>query len=123
MAYEPWRDFFRHPPRGTYMFDKGYFNITRQSFPEASRDLTIFEGFNEDYNTIHCTDMAPRYWPCPPELVRTPSSAVGATLTKRSLSLGRLSASYIVDAEDFFKASDTTWIWNSLTSMSLTPGF
>ncbi|KPM38243.1 hypothetical protein AK830_g8303 [Neonectria ditissima] len=143
MNYEPWREFFCFAD-GKYHADSGERvsillissnNLTSISFvigtrmlvshslPRTLKDLTIFEDFNEDYTFIHCTDMMAKEYPCPPELVRTPSQAVGAALAKRSLSLNRLAASYMVDAADFFKVTKPEWSWNSLTAIHLTSRF
>ncbi|RYP76928.1 hypothetical protein DL771_001481 [Monosporascus sp. 5C6A] len=115
--YEPWREFFRCPQ---YHQDRGYQNIILTSLPETLKTLTIFEDFNEDYNIVHCFHYITREWPYPPELVRTPNPSVGAALAYRSLGLERLSASYIVDAKDFFRACEPKWMWDNLTSLTLT---
>ncbi|RYP39366.1 hypothetical protein DL766_000391 [Monosporascus sp. MC13-8B] len=115
--YEPWREFFRYPQ---YYRDPGYRNIILTSLPETLKVLTIFEDFNEDYNIVHCFHYITREWPYPPDLVRTPNPSVGAALAYRSLGLEKLSASYMVDAKDFFKACEPNWVWDNLTSLTLT---
>ncbi|RYP20711.1 hypothetical protein DL765_002661 [Monosporascus sp. GIB2] len=115
--YEPWREFFRCPQ---YYRDRGYQNIILTSLPETLKVLTIFEDFNEDYNIVHCFNYIMREWPHLPELVRTPNPSVGAALASRSLGLERFSASYMVDAKDFFKACESNWVWDNLTSLTLT---
>lgn len=78
-----------------------------QSLPGAVRELTLFEDFNEDYNTIFSTDpIIANHNPPIPELLRARSWAAGQVLAARSLNLVRLSASYIVDANDVFAAVD-----------------
>lgn len=56
----------------------------------------------------------------PAELVRTPSTPASIDLAYRSIKLERVAASYCIDAVFFFRASKPDWIWNSLTSLSLT---
>jgi hypothetical protein len=88
--------------------------------PETLKILTIFEEFKEDYNIVHCFHYITREWLYLPELIRTPSPSVSAALAYRSVGLERLFASYMIDAKDFFKASEPNWIWNNLTSLALT---
>lgn len=98
----------------------GYRDIILTSLPETLKVLTILEDFNEDCNIVHCFHYITREWPYRPELVKTPSPLVGAALACRSVGLERLSASYMVDAKDFFKACEPNWVWDNLTSLALT---
>ena len=41
-------------------------------------------------------------------------------IAETSLNLEHLSASFIVDARHFFQARQSTWVWNKLTSLTLT---
>ena len=90
------------------------------SLPETLKSLTIFEDSNEDYNIVHCFHCVAREWPHLPELVRTPSPSIGAALAHRSVGLEKLFASYIVDANDFFRACKPYWTWDNLTTLTLT---
>jgi hypothetical protein len=138
IIYEPWRDFFRY--NGRYIQDRGklrfmysfqetsikildfigFMDIILTSLPATLKDLTLFEDFNEDYNVVFFNDYITREWPQFPELIRTPCPSIGAALAWRSIGLAKLSASYIVDANDFFKACKSDWTWTNLTSLALT---
>ncbi|KAF4506595.1 hypothetical protein G6O67_006663 [Ophiocordyceps sinensis] len=93
----------------------------------------LFRDFNEAYDTVITDDTGnDNDFEGQPELLQelrtmsTPgifmraSPDIGAALAKRSLSLVRLSASYIAEASDFFAARDPAWVWDSLLSLSLT---
>ncbi|POR32134.1 Uncharacterized protein TPAR_07636 [Tolypocladium paradoxum] len=104
MTYESWRDFL-HFPRGTYLLQHRLAIIAGgikrlDDIRGFQRGLQFYTLYRYDYKGVAMYSRA--------------------SLAKRSLSLGRLSASYIVDAADFFKASHPTWVWNRLTSLSLT---
>lgn len=90
------------------------------ALPETLKNLTIFEDFNEDYNIVFGIYRRTQGWMRTPDDIRTPSPAVGVALAWRSTRLEKLSASYIVDALDFFKAREPYWIWNDLKSLTLT---
>jgi hypothetical protein len=91
------------------------------SLPETLQDLTMFEDFNEDYNTVAYNNPYTSEWVAPPELVRTPAGLVGSTLAQRSQSLEKLTASYMVDAQDFFRvAVNSGYFWGRLSVLSLT---
>ncbi|KAI5459680.1 hypothetical protein BGZ63DRAFT_446536 [Mariannaea sp. PMI_226] len=116
--YEPW-DGFIFPVR--YGQDRGYERIISSSLPRVLRTLTLFEDFNEDYNSTYSfIDMGdvPPAWR--PELIRTPWTRVSAALAVRSIRLERLFASNMLDAKDFFKACKPNWVRRSLTSLALT---
>lgn len=53
-------------------------------------------------------------------LTRKPNPYVGAALANRSLKLEHLSASFLIDANDFFKAYKPEWIWRDLRTLTLT---
>lgn len=92
-----------------------------ESLTEKLRDLTIFEDFNEDYNTISFYDPKTVYWPIPPEITRTPDLGVGEALAQRSQTLTRLAASYMIEAEHFFHAAtECHYYWENLTTLFLT---
>ncbi|KAH8815922.1 hypothetical protein F5884DRAFT_852390 [Xylogone sp. PMI_703] len=115
--YEPWQElvYFRRCVQ-----DRGYCDIMLTSLPETLKTLILFEEFNEDYNIVHCTEDFTIGWPHPPELVKTPCLSISVALAWRSTRLEKLFASYIVDAEDFFKVCRPHWAWSNLTSLALT---
>lgn len=80
----------------------------------------MFEDFNDDYNTIYCTDYIPTQYPYPPEMTRTPCSVSGPLLAKQSLTLRKLFASYFIDATQVFAACRPGWTWENLTTLALT---
>lgn len=138
IIHEPWRDFFRM--NGQYIQDPGnlsfmysfhetsikildfigFVDIILTSLPATLKDFTLFEDFNEDYNVVFFNNYITWEWPQLPELIRTPSPSIGAALARRSIGLAKLSASYIADANDFFKACKSDWTWNNLTLLALT---
>ena len=80
------------------------------------RRIVLFEDFNDDYittfqGTVESLDAEP---------VRTADVAISTALAEASLNLEHLSASFIVDARDFFHAIHSTWVWSKLLSLVLT---
>ncbi|KAI8283251.1 hypothetical protein K4K60_002899 [Colletotrichum sp. SAR11_57] len=51
---------------------------------------------------------------------RHPRRVVGESLGPISLFLEKLSASYIIEANDFFRKTQSDWVWENLTSLTLT---
>lgn len=51
---------------------------------------------------------------------RHPRRVVGESLGPMSLFLEKLSASYIIEANDFFRKTQSDWVWENLTSLTLT---
>lgn len=51
---------------------------------------------------------------------RHPRRVVGESLGPISLFLEKLSASYIIEANDFFRNTQSDWVWENLTSLTLT---
>jgi hypothetical protein len=98
----------------------GYRNIIHGALPRRLRSLTIFEDFNADWNKVNYFDESTQIWPCIPEYSRTPCPSVGAALTQRSISLERLSASFMIEAKHFYKACEPSWMWNDLRHLALT---
>ena len=78
--------------------------------------MVLFEDFNDDY----VTPFQGLYEPGNLEPVRTADVAVGTALAEASLDLEHLSASFIVEAREFFQAIHSTWIWSKLLSLVLT---
>ncbi|KJK74987.1 hypothetical protein H634G_09622 [Metarhizium anisopliae BRIP 53293] len=106
---ESWREFDCFSPGGWYPQDRN-----------TVESLTMFEDFNEDYNAV-ARDLYP--WPgeTPFEIIRTPSAFVGKALAQSSQRLSSLTASYMVDARDFFsEAVKPGHFWDRLAVLSLT---
>lgn len=72
--------------------------------------MTIFENFNQQY---------PLYWFEDTGLTRAPNVTLGQQLAGVNLGAEALSASFIVDAEDFFSVPPPT-TWSNLTYLALT---
>ncbi|OAQ72815.2 F-box domain-containing protein [Pochonia chlamydosporia 170] len=118
---EPWR-YFDYPGRG--LADTKLFKMMSHSLPDTVESFTVFEDFNEDYNTV-MFNHGSNAWLLPTELARRPSPNVGRAMARRSQQFKKLAASYVVDAEDFFSATlDATnvcmYSWMHLTSLYLT---
>ncbi|KAH7170874.1 hypothetical protein EDB81DRAFT_182524 [Dactylonectria macrodidyma] len=64
-----------------------------QYLPQTLRNLVLFEEFNEDFDWIYRHNYITAERPIRPELIRTPSLAVGLALESRSLLMTTLSAS------------------------------
>jgi hypothetical protein len=75
------------------------------------RRLVLFENFNQTYPASY-TNLG-----CDP--MRIPSSYVSRAVANASLTLEHLSASFIVDASDFFDARELSWKWPNLTWLAL----
>lgn len=97
-----------------------YQELLSTSLPQQVDVLSMFEDFNDDYNTIYCTDDIPTGYPFPPEMIRTPCSVSGPLLAKQSLALRKLFASYFIDASQVFEACKLDWTWPNLTTLALT---
>lgn len=76
------------------------------------RRLVLFENFDQTYPASY------KNLGCDP--IRIPSSHLGQAVAKASLTLEHLSASFIVDASDFFDSREASWKWPSLTWLTLT---
>lgn len=91
------------------------------SLPDTVQSLTMFEDFNEDHNTVVYSHRRSPKWFGRRELVRTPDAFVGSILAQRSQRLQTLSASYMVDARDFFRAAVyPECVWGHLNVLTLT---
>ncbi|CAG9989608.1 unnamed protein product [Clonostachys byssicola] len=110
--YEPWRE-----------WDNGFQEMKDEEFiidllqsPPLRRlsSLTIFENFNDRY--------AQAYMPIHCEEVRTPSFDISQMLSSISVNFDHLSASFMVDAGDFFGAEECQppQRWPNLKSLVLT---
>ncbi|KAK2765372.1 hypothetical protein FQN54_008218 [Arachnomyces sp. PD_36] len=112
--YEPWRDLSRIFQRSR---DKGYIFTFEKFWPKTLKTLTLFEDFNGDFNQ-HFRKKLVFFG----EHVRTPSSSMSKVLARLSHDQGleQLSASFLVEAEAFFHACQSDWIWTNLESLALT---
>ncbi|PQE16276.1 Oxoglutarate iron-dependent oxygenase protein [Rutstroemia sp. NJR-2017a WRK4] len=93
-----------------------FFIALRLLFESLSSDrlrrLVIFENFDQTYSASYMR------LGCDP--VRIPSSSVSRAVANASLTLEHLSASFIVDASQFFHAWELSWKWLNLTWLALT---
>ena len=90
--------------------------LFKSLIPNQLKRVVLFEDFNDEYMAIfqgvhRALDAEP---------VRIADGAVGTALAEASLDLEHLSASFIVDARDFFEAIHSTWVWSKLLSLVLT---
>lgn len=100
-------------------FSPGYTSLVRYGLPKTLKTLTIFEDFDENLAASLSTNSCREYLQV--DALRIANPDVGAALAGRSLHLEQLSASYVVDANDFFKeACLRSWTWNKLQSLALT---
>lgn len=84
------------------------------------KTVVLFEEFKDDYlRTWHHIPRSQR----PP--TREPSPESGGQLARLSLRLERLSASYLVEARDFFQGceKDDFAKWDELTHLAMTSRF
>jgi hypothetical protein len=98
----------------------GHEHILHYALPGSLRSLRLFEDFNEDMMDIF--DQERRDAPMPGmDFFRIPNREVGWELARRSQPLEHVAASFVVDAYDFFPATDDRrWTWNKLKSLSMT---
>ncbi|KAL2066345.1 hypothetical protein VTL71DRAFT_2416 [Oculimacula yallundae] len=100
--YEPWREWLDVQQRWT---DTHFQHFFESLSIDRLRKLVLFEDF----------DQTTSYFPS-----RIPSSHVSRAVANASLNLEHLSASFIVDASQFFAAREPSWTWPNLTSLALT---
>jgi hypothetical protein len=95
------------------------FLITVQNrLPETLKRLSIFEDFNDG---LTAALLSPQFAGIlQVEATRIVDPRIGAAFALRSLDLEQLSASYMVNADDFFQACVRTWTWQHLQSLALT---
>lgn len=95
----------------TFDLDIAHLHLFDYLASRELRNLTIFENFHQRYIKV---------WLFNTEPIRTPSMALGRMLSKVSLNLETLSASFMVDAWDFFHTLGASQNWPNLTSLALT---
>ncbi|OAA57646.1 hypothetical protein SPI_07305 [Niveomyces insectorum RCEF 264] len=105
--YEPWREWSRHMQAGA---DHSFPRLLKWFASSHVRRLVLFENFDPQY-TLRLSECDP---------VRIPAPNVAEAIACASLALEQLSASFMVDAADFFCAREPSWEWPNLTSMALT---
>ncbi|TIC95507.1 hypothetical protein CH35J_008962 [Colletotrichum higginsianum] len=115
LVYEPWQWYKRAP---TYHYDNEYEKLIESHLPQSLKHLSLFEETNERYIALIREGFLPHGFG--PDSIRVASPAVGAALAERSLSLETLSATFIVEARDFFQSCRPDWVWEDLTSLVLT---
>ncbi|KAI8303017.1 hypothetical protein K4K61_007494 [Colletotrichum sp. SAR11_59] len=119
-AFEPCRSYNELQTEGSqYWFVQDGDSVYFESFfpqldPSDLRDqniksLSIFEDVNP---------TSQRPWS--QHSRRHPRRVVGESLGPISLFLEKLSASYIIEANDFFRKTQSDWVWENLTSLTLT---
>lgn len=89
--------------------------ILNSQISPSLKSLRLFEDFNPALINIvkkELSDDCPSLRPSP--------YMVGAALAKRSLSLEQVSASFMVEADDFFRECQPDWVWTKLKFISLT---
>ncbi|RSL74370.1 hypothetical protein CEP53_000265 [Fusarium sp. AF-6] len=99
---------------GADLHATGFSEIISKHLPRDVKTLTLFEDFNEDF------------WPGSDAPERIPNSQTAKALLDGSLDLERLSASFMVDARDFFNAYKRCYSerkWEKLESLVLTSRF
>lgn len=94
------------------LFFVAYRRLFESLASDRLRRLVIFENFNETYPAGY------RNVKCDP--MQIPSSYVNQAIANASLTLDHLSASFILDASDFFDARKFSWKWPNLTWLALT---
>lgn len=99
-----------------------YHALVKKALPATLKRLCVFEDFDENVAAALAT---PPTSPSPGwfqeyERCRVVDRRMGATFAARSLSLEQLSASYLANAEDFFKACEQSWTWHRLETLALT---
>ncbi|KAI8723115.1 hypothetical protein NCS52_00166500 [Fusarium sp. LHS14.1] len=107
--YEPWRMSDEKFQDGQWYPDFGI--LISGHLPRNLKTLILFEDFNE------------LFFPDVPPSTRVPNAQTSRSLLHASLNLEHLSASFMVDAQDFFDASQTCCqdaTWERLEFLALT---
>jgi len=117
LTYEPWRVWEQ---RWSAFNDHQWTRcLTKNILPQTVKKLAIFEDFREDLATkMGRENIRGQLNQVHPTRIVDPR--VGAAFASRSLDLEHLSVAYMINAEDFFQACNSTWIWERLESLSLT---
>ncbi|KAI0384960.1 hypothetical protein F5Y04DRAFT_202172 [Hypomontagnella monticulosa] len=112
--YEPWREWTDYLQGITDRSFQGLFEALAFNQPQLQR-LVVFENFAPDYMNYEDAKLD-----C--SLSRTANPNVSNAVCSASLKLEQLSASFIVEASQFFDCTckNTSWLWANLTSVALT---
>ncbi|KAL6854097.1 hypothetical protein J3F83DRAFT_494822 [Trichoderma novae-zelandiae] len=105
--YEPWREWF-HAQQDTT--DESLRSLLEPLTSSHVRRLVLFENF--------CPQYLLDFSNCDP--VRGSTLVVSRAVASASLMLEHLSASFMVDASQFFAACEPSWRWINLTWLALT---
>lgn len=89
--------------------------MVRAHLPKRTKGVSIFEDFNEDF--IRLFQEAQVY---PIDPIRVARFSLSAAFASKSVELEQLSVSFMVDAQYFFQACQSSWTWGSLQRLSLT---
>ncbi|KAJ4327974.1 hypothetical protein N0V84_001504 [Fusarium piperis] len=112
--YEPRRKYYLIPHNDPYL---GYGDLATLRLPGTLRRVVIFEDFNEAHEK-HILSRS--LWAQQQPRVRSPSPEVGIAMAQLSLSLEKLSVSYMTNASQFFNACRDHWVWHNLRELALT---
>ncbi|KAH0530026.1 hypothetical protein TsFJ059_004704 [Trichoderma semiorbis] len=112
LVYEPWQQSLDTVQD---LVDAGYVNLIKGSLPKGLKHVTFLEDRqNGQAGLLTAID------PAQSASARTANPFVGAALAKRSVDFESLSASFLVEANDFFRAYKREWTWKALRSLTLT---
>ncbi|PNP55233.1 hypothetical protein THARTR1_04375 [Trichoderma harzianum] len=112
LVYEPWQQSLDTVQD---LVDAGYVNLIKGSLPKGLKRVTLLEDRqNGRAGLLAAID------PTQSASARTANPFVGAALAKRSVDFESLSASFLVEANDFFRAYKREWTWKALRSLTLT---
>ncbi|KAK3394510.1 hypothetical protein B0H63DRAFT_48274 [Podospora didyma] len=109
--YEPWREWEKRTSTkvdGCLVHQSVFESLALSKL----KRLVLFENFNQSY--------LPRESHRDEDLIRIPAPNVGRAVATASLKLEHLSASFMVDADDFLQARQRFWEWPNLNSLALT---
>ncbi|KAL7939164.1 hypothetical protein V8C35DRAFT_1856 [Trichoderma chlorosporum] len=112
LIYEPWQQSLDTVQD---LVDAGYVNLIKGSLPKGLKHVTLLEDQQNGQAGFSVPSDSAQTAP-----TRTPNPFVGAALAKRSLEFESLSASFLVEANDFFRAYRREWTWAALRSLTLT---
>ncbi|KAL7961169.1 hypothetical protein V8C34DRAFT_274891 [Trichoderma compactum] len=112
LVFEPWQQSLDTVQD---LVDAGYVNLIKGSLPKGLKRVTLLEDRqNGRAGLLAAID------PAQSASTRTANPFVGAALAKRSVDFESLSASFLVEANDFFRAYKREWTWKALRSLTLT---
>ncbi|PTB65948.1 hypothetical protein BBK36DRAFT_1141869 [Trichoderma citrinoviride] len=108
LVFEPWQQYL---DTSQDRVDAGYVRLVKGSLPKGLKHFTFFEDHDEKRTKSSLAQGVP---------ARVPNPHVSAALAQKSLGLETFSASFLVDARDFFRAYRREWTWANLRSLTLT---